>query len=148
MKIELQIDEAYKDKKVIIQAPEIDNEIKELVEFLKKTSQKKESIKVYLDDETYILKEDEIESVYAENGKVYVKTKEKTYLSKKRLYEYEEILSKEKFVRISNSEIVNFDEVRNFNTKLLNTICINFYSGYQTYVSRRYIKKIKEFLSL
>ncbi len=145
MKIELQIDEKYDERKVIIQAKEIDEEIKALIE---KISPKKESLKVSLDDDTYILKEDEIESVYTENGKVYVKTPTKTYLSKKRLYEYEEILSKDKFVRISNSEIVNFDEVRNFNTKFLNTICINFYSGYQTYVSRRYIKRIKEFLNI
>lgn len=145
MKIELQIDEKYDERKVIIQAKEIDEEIKALIETI---SPKKESLKVSLDDDTYILKEDEIESIYTENGKVYVKTPTKTYLSKKRLYEYEKILSKDKFVRISNSEIVNFDEVRNFNTKFLNTICINFYSGYQTYVSRRYIKRIKEFLNI
>ncbi|MBP3597642.1 MAG: LytTR family transcriptional regulator [Clostridia bacterium] len=145
MKIELQIDEKYNERKIIIQAKEIDEEIKAILE---KISPKKESLKVSLDDDTYILKEDEIESVYTENGKVYVKTATKTYLSKKRLYEYEKILSKDKFIRISNSEIVNFNEVRNFNTKFLNTICINFYSGYQTYVSRRYIKKIKEFLNI
>lgn len=145
MKIELQIDENFEEKKVIIQAKEMDKEIKELLE---KISPKKETLKLFLDDDTYIIKEEQIESIYSETGKVYVRTKEKTYLSKKRLYEYEEILSKDKFVRISNSEIVNFDEVKNFNTKFLNTICINFYSGQQTYVSRRYIKKIKEFLNL
>ena len=145
MKVELQIDEKYQEKKIIIQANEMDDEIKEILD---KFSQKKEPVKVSLDDDTYILKEDEIESIYTENGKVCVRTKDKIYYSKKRLYEFEEILSKDKFLRISNSEIVNFDEVRNFNTKFINTICINFYSGYQTYVSRRYIKKIKEFLDI
>ncbi len=145
MKVELQIDEKYQEKKIIIQANEMDDEIKEILD---RFSQKKEPVKVSLDDDTYILKEDEIESIYTENGKVCVRTKDKIYYSKKRLYEFEQILSKDKFLRISNSEIVNFDEVRNFNTKFINTICINFYSGYQTYVSRRYIKKIKEFLDI
>ena len=58
------------------------------------------------------------------------------------------MISKEKFLRISNSEIINFDKVKKINTKLLGTICINFKSGYQTYASRRYIKKIKEFLNI
>ena len=141
----MQIDEKYQEKKIIIQANEMDDEIKEILD---RFSQKKEPVKVSLDDDTYILKEDEIESIYTENGKVCVRTKDKIYYSKKRLYEFEQILSKDKFLRISNSEIVNFDEVRNFNTKFINTICINFYSGYQTYVSRRYIKKIKEFLDI
>lgn len=145
MKVELQIDEKNEEKKIIIQAKEMDDEIKEILE---KFSTKKESVKVSLDDDTYILKEHEIESIYTENGKVCVRTKDKIYYSKKRLYEFEKILSKDKFLRISNSEIVNFDEVRNFNTKFINTIYINFYSGYQTYVSRRYVKKIKEFLKV
>lgn len=145
MKIELQIDEKNIERKVIIQAPEMDNEIKNILD---KISPKKETIKVSLDDDMYIIKEDEIESVYTENGKVFLRTQNKVFASKKRLYEFEEILSKDKFVRISNSEIVNFDEVKNFNTKFFNTICINFYSGHQTFVSKRYVKKIKEFLDL
>ena len=79
---------------------------------------------------------------------VFIKTSDNEYTSKQRLYELESILPNKDFVRISNSEIVNFDEVKNFNTKFFNTICINFYSGHQTFVSKRYVKKIKEFLDL
>lgn len=145
MKVELQINENYQEKKIIIQANEIDDEIKEIME---KISQKRKLHKVFLDDEIYMVREDDIESVYTQKGKVYVRAKDKIYLSKKRLYEFEEILSKNKFLRISNSEIVNFDKIKNFNLQFINTISVNFYSGYQTYVSRRYIKKIKEFLKM
>ena len=145
MKVELQIDESYKEKRIVIQSNVMDEEIKNILE---KINPKKDLIKVSLDDDTYLIKEDEIESVYTENSKVFVRTKEKVFVSRKRLYEFEEILSKDKFARISNSEIVNFDEVKNFNTNFLNTICINFYSGNKAYVSRRYVKKIKEFLDL
>lgn len=145
MKVELQINENYQEKKIIIQANEIDDEIKEIME---KISQKRKLHKVFLDDEIYMVREDDIESIYTQNGKVYIRAKDKIYLSKKRLYEFEEILSKNKFLRISNSEIVNFDKIKNFNLQFINTISINFYSGYQTYVSRRYIKKIKEFLKM
>lgn len=145
MKIEIQVDEQIEETKVVIYAKQMNSEINEI---MKKLSKTKEAIKVYKDDETYFLKEDDIESIYTENSKVYIKCEKDIYQSKNRLYELEEMISKEKFLRISNSEIINFDKVKKINTKLLGTICINFKSGYQTYASRRYIKKIKEFLNI
>ena len=125
MKVEVQIDNNLEENKVIIQAKEMNEEISEL---MKKLSNQKEKITVYLDEETYFLKEDDIESVYANDGKVFIKTEDQEFQSKNRLYEIEEILSKSKFIRISNSEIVNFEKVKNINTKLSGTIVINFFS--------------------
>lgn len=145
MKIEVDINEKYEELKVIVQAPKLNEEVSEIVE---KLSINKEPLKVYLDEEMYFVKECEIESIYSESGKVFVRTDKQIYQSKKRLYEFELILSKNKFVRISNSEIINFDKVKNINNKILGTISINFFSGHQTYASRRFIKKIKEFLDI
>ena len=125
MKVEIQIDNNLEENKVIIQAKEMNEEISEL---MKKLSNQKEKITVYLDEETYFLKEDDIESVFASDGKVFIKTENQEFQSKNRLYEIEEILSKNKFIRISNSEIVNFEKVKNINTKLSGTIVINFFS--------------------
>ncbi|MBR1539692.1 MAG: LytTR family transcriptional regulator [Clostridia bacterium] len=125
MKVEIQIDNNLKDNKVIIQAKEMNEEISEL---MKKLSNQKEKITVYLGEETYFLKEDEIESVFASDGKVIVKTETQEFQSKSRLYEIEELLSQKNFIRISNSEIVNFDKVKNINTKITGTIVINFFS--------------------
>jgi len=134
-----------KESKIIIQANEMNDEIADVI---KKLSSKKEKITVYFNEETFFLNEDDIESIFSTEGKVFIRTKDKEYQTKKRLYEFEEIVSSESFIRISNSEIVNFDKVKSINTKLFGTIVINFYSGYQTYSSRRYINKIKEFLKL
>lgn len=125
MKVEIQIDNNLKENKVIIQAKEMNEEISEL---MKKLSNQKEKITVYLGEETYFLKEDEIESVFASDGKVIVKTETQEFQSKSRLYEIEELLSQKNFIRISNSEIVNFDKVKNINTKITGTIVINFFS--------------------
>ena len=125
MKVEVQIDNSLEENKVIIQAKEMSEEISSLIN---KLSNQKEKITVYLGEETYFLKEDDIESVYANDGKVIVRTKTQEFQSKSRLYEIEEILSKKNFIRISNSEIVNFDKVKNINTKITGTIVINFFS--------------------
>ena len=146
MKIEIQIDEKIDETKVVIYTKEITPEINEL--FDKLSSKKTNVLKVYKNEEIYLLNCDDIESIYAEDGKIFAKTAKDLYQIKKRLYEIENEVPNEKFVRISNSEIINFDKVDNLNTKLLGTISINLKSGYTTYVSRRYIKSIKEFLGI
>ena len=115
MKVEIQIDNNLEENKIIIQAKEMNEEISEI---MKKLSNQKEKITVFLNEETYFIKEDEIESVFSSDGKVFIKTEKQEFQSKSRLYELEQILSKNKFIRISNSEIVNFEKVQNINTKL------------------------------
>ena len=96
----------------------------------------------------YILNQDNIESVYSENGKNYIRSGNEIYLIKNRLYILEELLNSNNFVRISKSEISNFDKVKSIDFKISGTLILNFKSGNYTYVSRRYINKIKEFLNI
>ena len=58
------------------------------------------------------------------------------------------LLDKKMFVRISNSEIVNFNKVENIDFKIVGTLILNFKSGNKAYASRIYIPKIKEFLEI
>ena len=106
MKVEVQIDSNLNENKIIIKAKEMNNEISELI---KKLSNQKEKITVLLGEETYFIKEDDIESVFSNDGKVFIQTEKQKFQSKSRLYELEEILSENKFIRISNSEIVNYE---------------------------------------
>ena len=73
----------------------------------------------FKDETMYILNSDDIESVYSEGGKVYIKCNGVIYSIKYRLYELEDILDSNKFIRISNSEIVNFDRVKNIDFKFI-----------------------------
>ena len=65
-----------------------------------------------------------------------------------RLYELEERLDQTGFVRISNSEIINLDRVTAVDLSLSGTICMTLDGAVKSYVSRRYVKKIKETLNL
>ena len=96
----------------------------------------------------YILHQNEIETIYSEGGKIYVRCNNEIYNIKNRLYELDTLLDKKMFVRISNSEIVNFNKVENIDFKIVGTLILNFKSGNKAYASRRYIPKIKEFLEI
>ena len=62
--------------------------------------------------------------------------------------ELEEELGGTKFVRVSNSEIVNLDRVAALDLTLAGTIKMTLEGGTVCWVSRRYVKKIRQALGL
>lgn len=146
MKVEINVDKNCEETKIVIHTKSIEDKIIKLIENLQ--IKETEQINGFKDDEMYLLNQDNIESFYAENGKVFARINENKYLIKKRLYELEEILNPDKFVRISNSEIVNMRKVKKINLKITGTIILYFATNNKAYVSRRYFKKIKEYLGV
>lgn len=144
--VEVKIDKEYNEPKIIIYTNEINSEISNIINEL--SCMDKIHIKAYKDEKLYILKQNDIESIYSENGKVFVRCNDEIYIIKNRLYELESLLDKKIFLRISNSEIINFNKIENIDFKVLGTLILNFKSGNKAYSSRRYIPKIKEFLKI
>ena len=95
-----------------------------------------------------VLEENDLIKVYAGNGKVFAVTDHGEYSIKLRLYEIEKRLDPQRFVRISNSEIVNLKKVKNFDLSFTGTICVELINNTVTYVSRRYVSKIKKILGI
>ena len=85
---------------------------------------------------------------YSSSQKVYAQTPENTLAVRLRLYELEERLDSTLFVRISNSEIVNLQAIQKIDLSFSGTICITLSGGITTYVSRRYVSKIKKVLGI
>ena len=146
MNIEVKIDKNYSTPQVIILSNKMTSEISTIVNKISNITQ--ESLQAYKDHKLYILKQDEIESIYSENGKVYVRCSNEVYSTQNRLYEIENLLDHNSFIRISNSEIINFDKVKDIDFKIVGTLIFNFKSGNKSYSSRRYIPKIKKFLGM
>ena len=90
----------------------------------------------------------QIYRIVASEGKVYAVTDEGEYQLRLRLYELENRLDKGSFVRISNSEIINLKRVKGFDLSLAGTICVRLTNGMVTYVSRRYVARIKQVLGI
>ena len=94
------------------------------------------------------LEEADILRCYGEEKGVRVQTPGGVYDLKERLYELEGRLDRHAFVRISHSEIVNLRKITALDLSLTGTIRVTLEGGAVSYVSRRYVRKIKEALGL
>lgn len=149
MKVGIQIDRCAQETEVLITARERGRVVDALYEHIVSFDRKAlETVTAYKDDSARIIDVDDIFHIYTGNQKVYVRTQQGEYVIRYRLYELEEALDKREFLRISNSEIVNIKRIRDMDLRITGRICIRFTDGSQTYVSRRYIPRIKKSLGI
>ncbi|WP_315110253.1 LytTR family DNA-binding domain-containing protein [Clostridium intestinale] len=146
LKLEIKIEPNLKESKIVIFTSEVTEEIKEIINKINKTQGK--VFKGIKDEKIYLVNPNEIYYFYAENQKVLAKIDKHSLQIKSKLYELEEQLEGTNFIRISNSVIANIDKIKNLEMSFNGTLCIRFINGDVEYSSRRYVKKIKEYLGL
>ncbi len=145
MKVEVKIDNSCTEPLCIIITNKLTDEISSCVEGL---SSSNTLITGRQNDNISLIEQKDIINIYAAQSKVYVVTERGEFVVKQRLYELDQMLDSHSFVRISNSEIINLHKAINFNLKLSGTILVSLPNGKETYVSRRYVTKIKERLGV
>ena len=146
MEVKLRVEPGRQEPKIIILAGEENDELRRLAENLSKLSLG--PVPVSLGDEKLLLPQREFLRFYADGKGVSAQTAKKIYSVRLRLYELEERLDATRFARISNSEIINLDRVTAVDLSLSGTIRMTLDGAVHVYVSRRYVKKIKETLNL
>lgn len=146
MQLEVKIDSGYPEPKVIVLTASMTDEVTALL--CRLSEQAPQVISGSKDGRIEVMDPEELIRVYASSGKVYAVTEKGKYVLRLRLYEAEQRLSPHRFVRISNSEIINLKKVETFDLSFTGTICVKLCDGAVTYVSRRYVSKIKEILGV
>lgn len=146
MDVEVRIDSACKTPKIVIYTSEITKEISDLVSKLSNGDSK--LMLGFKNGEICIINPDDVISIYIENQKIIARCTKGIYYLKNRLYEIEANPPSSTFVRISNSEIVNFSKVSSLDMSIEGSITINFINSQKTFVSRRYVEKIKNYLGV
>ncbi len=146
MQVEIKIDASCERPKVVILTPQMTDEIHLLVKRISEESP--QVLSGFRDEKLEVLEQAEILRIYAESGKVLAVTAAGEYTLRLRLYELEERLDKSLFVRISHSEIINLKKVKSFDLSFTGSICVSLVNGTVTYVSRRYVHKIKQVLGI
>ncbi len=146
MQIEIKIDDSCMEPKVIILTASMTEEVNKIVQKLSGNSP--QILSGSKDEKIEVLEPSELIRIYAANSKVFAVTDKGEYTLRLRLYEVEERLNPNQFVRISNSEIINLKKVRNFDLSFNGTICVELANGTSTFASRRYVARIKKILGI
>ena len=146
MKVEIKIEEQYKEPLAVIHTSDINDEVNSAVRKLSESAS--DIITGFNEDGAEILDPNNIYRIYSENQKVLAVTDDGVFQIRMRLYQLEERLVGRKFVRISNSEIINLKKTEKFDLSFAGTIHVKLKNKESTYVSRRYVSKIKEILGI
>ncbi len=147
MKIDIQIDEKYSEETILIKAPKVSDELKEIINILNKSISSKQ-IYGKINDRTYPIDFDKVINIFIENKEVIIRNENnQKFVVNMKLYQLEEELGF-KFVRISKSEIINIDYIDNLKMDNNGMIEIYFKDNSFTFSSRSYLKNIKERLKL
>lgn len=149
MRVEIKLDSQFTEPLAVISTAEITDEVNEAVKKLNHLNDNgSDIITGFSDERAEILSPDDIYRIYSESQKVLAVTDKGVYRIRMRLYQVEQKLVERKFVRISNSEIINLNKTANFDLSFVGTIQVKLKNGESTFVSRRYVSEIKKILGI
>ena len=144
--INIVIDKKYSEPEITIRTNKKTKEIDNIIEAIKKID-KNDSlfISAYSKGKLERISLSDIIRIRRYDRQVILETEQNSFVLKKTLTQLEEELDNEKFIRISQSEIINAYKVKSMDISVSGTIIIEFDNGIKSYVSRRYVKYVKEF---
>lgn len=146
MEVEIRLEPGRKEPRAVIYAGTDTPELQELVQRLSGVFLG--PVPAFQGERAVLLEPGEVYRFYTDGKGVSAQTEAGVYAVRLRLYELEERLDTTRFVRISNSEIINLDRVTAIDLSLAGTIRMTLEGAVHAYVSRRYVKKIKDTLNL
>lgn len=147
MKVEVHIDPKLTQTTVELHAPARTPQVEQLLRQLEELTTPT-TFTAFCGGQARLLPLQDILRFYADGKGVSCQATTGTYSVRERLYELEEALEGTRLVRVSHSELVNLNRVTALDLSLTGTIKMTLEGGVTVYVSRRYVKKIKQALDL
>lgn len=145
MKIEIDINEKYEDTAVVIQTPKLTKDIEKVISLIRTVDSQ---ITVSDNDETVVLDTATILYIEALERNTFVYTKSATYQSDMKLYELEEVLSNQDFIRVSKQMIINLRKVKSLKADVNRKIRVTLQNDEQIMVSRMYADELRKRLGV
>ncbi|MBR4557329.1 MAG: LytTR family transcriptional regulator [Clostridiales bacterium] len=145
MKIEIDVDDKYKDLGVKITAPGMTPEVEKIVSLMRMVDMQ---IAVRKGSETILLDAGRILYVEAVERNTFVYTTEEVYESDLKLYEFEQQLSGRDFIRVSKQGLLNLKQVKSLRADVDRKIRVTLQNGEQIIVSRMYADELRKRLGV
>lgn len=146
IKVRTEILNEYEDIEIIIHTNKVNNEVLSIIDFIQHFDTHLNKVIATNNNDIFIINIEEVICFYSEEKSNYCRTDKGVFKIKQTLYELEEKLSPNDFVRISNSSIININQVECFNTGIVGTIMVKFKDGKVDYVSRRRVSQVMKVL--
>lgn len=146
MEVEIKLEPGRSEPKVIILTGEMTAAITDLARRL--SAGELRFLPGWRDGEVLLIDPAQVRRIWAEGQEVLAQTEGATVTLKMRLYELEERLAGTSFLRVSHSEIVNFDHVKSLDLSMAGTISLRLDNGESAFVSRRNMGRIKAYLGI
>ena len=145
--IEVVLDEAFADPRVTISTKQRTKQVENIIDAIERASENDYPvIPAYSGDKLELLSQRDIVRVYTQGRRVMLRTEKDFYYSGKTLASIEELLNSERFLRISQSEIINLYKVKSFEFSMMGTIGIEFDNGDRSWAARSRVTAVKEVL--
>ena len=145
--IEVILDEKYVDPKVTIYAKERTEQVDNIIEAIENVSGADFPLVPGINGKNMeLLSQRDIVRIYTSGRKLIIQTDDNSYFSARTLSNLETILNNDRFIRISQSEIINIRKVKKFDISYSGTIGVFFENGDRTWASRSRVKDIKAIL--
>lgn len=141
MKIEIDINEEYSDISVQIKAPRISQDIEKMISMMRMINMQ---LAVKRNDETYLLDTDRILYIESVERNTFVYTEDALYESDLKLYEIEQELLKQNFIRISKQSIINLRKIKSLKADVNRKIRVTLINDEQVLVSRMYANELRK----
>lgn len=133
------------EEEIIVKCRVIDEETRRL---LNRFKQGREKLKVYQNGEISFLDPEEVFYFESVDQKVFACCAKEVYEIKKRLYELEELLPKEDFIRAGKSSVLNLNQIKSLTPAFNGRFEALLKNGEKTIISRQYVGALKEKLGL
>lgn len=147
--IEVIIDEKYTEPKITIQTKERTGQVENIIYAIENASESDfPPVTAYEGKEKLtVISQRDIIRAYTSGRKVMIQTETGVYTVKKTLSGLDEELNSGRFLKISQSEIINLYKVKCFDINTAGTIGVEFENGIKSWVSRSRVKAIKDLLT-
>ena len=146
-KVDTNISKEYKSIKVLITAPELNEQVQSILNNLSTVCENRNNIVATKNNELFLLKTNDILYFYSDEKYIYAKTRDEGYRVKQKMYELAEILPNNKYIRISSAYIINIDKTISFDMGQIGSLYAKMEDGKKLEVSKRKIKEVKNFLN-
>ena len=146
--IDVIIDEEYIDPKITIETNAKNTYVESIVDAIENVAENEYPIITgYVDGNAHFILQRDIIRAHIENRKLILETEEGSFIVRKSLIAIENLLNPTRFVRISQSEIINIYKVERFEFDIAGTIGVVFSNGKKTWVSRSRVSNLKDIIN-